>query len=67
MQCPMVVSSREARVWFVFCCWNCEEDNELWGEPVASWWTQKYWVDDEWHCWLCRAVNITHDPPWTEA
>ena len=54
-------------MWFVFCCWNCGEDNELWGSPVASWWRDKYEVDSEWHCFACGALNITHDPPWAEA
>ena len=53
-------------MWFVFCCWNCEEDNELWGERVGFWGT-RFEVDTEWSCFCCGATNITHDPPWTEA
>lgn len=52
---------------FVFVCWDCGEDCVVWGEPIISWWTQKYRVDDEWHCWCCGALNYTPDPPWTEA
>lgn len=51
---------------FEFVCWNCEEDNILWGKP-AGFWTEQYRVPERWHCWNCRAVNITHDPPWTPA
>lgn len=52
---------------FVFSCGWCGEDNVLWGEPVVSWWSQKYRVDDEWHCWCCGTLCVTHAPPWTPA
>jgi len=51
---------------FLFACWNCEEDNVLWGERVGFWGT-RFEVDTEWDCWCCGATNITHDPPWVEA
>lgn len=55
------------RVNFVFSCGWCGEDNVLWGEPIVSWWSQKYRVDTEWDCWACGGTCVTHDPPWTEA
>ncbi|MFD6149451.1 hypothetical protein [Streptomyces sp. NPDC060243] len=51
-----------AVVEFVFECGYCV----VWGEPVVSWWTQKYRVDD-FNCWACGELCAPHDPPWTEA
>jgi len=53
-------------VEFVFECGNCGEDCVVWGEPVVSWWTQKYRVDD-FDCWNCGTTCTPHDPPWTPA
>lgn len=52
-------------MWFVLTCGWCGEENVLWGEPVASWWTQKYRLDDEFECWSCGGDCVTHAPPWT--
>lgn len=35
------------RVDFLFECGWCGTECVLWGEPVASWWTQKYWLPDD--------------------
>ena len=51
---------------FVFSCGWCGADCVVWGEPVVSWWTQKYRVDD-FECWNCGTTCTPHDPPWTEA
>lgn len=51
---------------FVFECGRCGTDCVVWGEPVVSWWTQKYRVDD-FECWNCGTTCTPHDPPWTEA
>lgn len=51
---------------FVFECGYCGEDCVVWGEPIISWWTQKYRVDD-FDCWNCGTTCTPHDPPWTEA
>jgi len=51
---------------FVFECGWCGADCVVWGEPVVSWWTQKYRVDD-FDCWNCGTTCTPHDPPWTEA
>lgn len=56
----------ETSVNFLFACWNCEEDNVLWGNRVGFWGT-RFEVDLEWDCWCCGASNITHDPPWVQA
>lgn len=53
--------------WFVLSCGWCGEDNELWGEQVASWWSDKFELDSEWTCWACGGTCVTHDPPWTFA
>jgi hypothetical protein len=63
---PLELGWGRPAMWFVFCCWDCEEDNELWGERVGFWGT-RFEVDSEWTCWNCGALNATHDPPWTEA
>jgi hypothetical protein len=52
---------------FVFAWGWCGEDNVLWGEQVASWWSDKFEVPTEWDCWCCGGTCVTHDPPWTEA
>ncbi|MFD8899826.1 hypothetical protein [Streptomyces ardesiacus] len=51
---------------FVFECGWCGEDNFVWGEPIMSWWSQKYRVYD-FHCWCCGTLCTPHDPPWIEA
>lgn len=51
---------------FVFVCGWCDTECIVWGEPVVSWWTQKYRVDD-FECWNCGTTCTPHDPPWTEA
>jgi len=57
----------EARfVEFVFVCGWCDTECVVWGEPVMSWWTQKYRVDD-FDCWNCGTACTPHEPPWTEA
>ena len=52
---------------FLFTCGWCGTENVLWGKPVASWWTQKYWLPDEFECWWCGGDSTVPDPPWTEA
>jgi hypothetical protein len=54
-------------VEFEFVCGWCGADCVVWGEPVVSWWTDKYRVDDEWDCWACGGTNTTPPPPWTPA
>lgn len=51
---------------FVFTCGRCDTENVVWGEPIVSWWVQKYRVDD-FECWWCGTVCTPHDPPWTPA
>ncbi|MFM9373240.1 hypothetical protein [Streptomyces sp. Da 82-17] len=52
---------------FAFVCGWCDSDVTVWGEPVASWWTDKYELPDEWECFYCEGVNVTPPPPWTPA
>ncbi|GAA3849352.1 hypothetical protein [Streptomyces sedi] len=46
---------------FDFACWRCGEGNAVWGEPVTSWWTQRYRLPDEWDRWRCGEINATPD------
>jgi hypothetical protein len=52
---------------FLFVCGWCGTECVLWGEPVVSWWTQKYWLPDEFECWWCGGDSTVPAPPWTEA
>jgi hypothetical protein len=54
-------------VEFVFVCGWCETECVVWGEPVVSWWTQKYRVPDVFTCWACGEDSTSPPPPWTEA
>ena len=65
MQCPTGIQGGPD-LEFVFECGWCGADCVVWGEPVISWWTQKYRVDD-FDCWNCGTTCTPHDPPWTEA
>ncbi|MFE7113583.1 hypothetical protein ACFU98_46415 [Streptomyces sp. NPDC057575] len=51
---------------FEFECWRCDADCVVYGKP-AGFWTEQYRLPEEWDCWNCGAVNVTPDPPWTEA
>jgi hypothetical protein len=53
-------------VYFLFTCGWCGTECVVWGEPIISWWTQKYRVND-FECWWCGEDNTVPDPPWTEA
>jgi hypothetical protein len=46
---------------FEFFCWRCDESNVIEGEPIASFWTQRYRLPGDWRCWRCRALNTTPD------
>lgn len=50
---------------FGFVCGWCGTDCIVWGEPVMSWWTQKYRIGETFDCWWCDGTNITPPPPWT--
>ncbi|MFI1962416.1 hypothetical protein ACH46L_31615 [Streptomyces althioticus] len=52
---------------FLFLCGWCGEENAVWGEPVMSWWTDKYRVPDDFECWRCGGVSTSPPPPWTPA
>ncbi|MFF9490257.1 hypothetical protein [Streptomyces sp. NPDC014676] len=54
-------------VEFVFVCGWCGTECMVWGEPVVSWWTQKYRVPDEFECWNCGGESTSPPPPWTPA
>lgn len=47
------------RMDFEFDCWNCDETNTIWGEHYNGWWTDKYRLPEQWHCWCCNALNTT--------
>lgn len=51
---------------FVFVCGWCEADCVIWGKPTGFW-TERYWLPDEFECWDCGGDNTIPDPPWTEA
>jgi hypothetical protein len=51
---------------FLFVCGWCGEENVVWGEPIASWWTDKFRVYD-FDCWCCGTTCTPHAPPWTPA
>lgn len=51
---------------FLFTCGWCGEENVVYGEPVASWWVDKFRVYD-FDCWCCGGTCTPHDPPWTPA
>jgi hypothetical protein len=55
------------RVEFVFVCGWCDTECVVWGEPVMSWWSQKYRVPDVFECWACGEDSTSPPPPWTEA
>lgn len=52
---------------FLFTCGWCATECVLYGEPVASWWTPKFWLPDEFECWWCGGDSTVPAPPWTEA
>ncbi|CAL9618514.1 hypothetical protein SUDANB58_05779 (plasmid) [Streptomyces sp. enrichment culture] len=52
---------------FLFVCGWCGADNAVWGEPIPSWWTDKYRVPDDFECWACGGISTTPPPPWTPA
>nr|WP_163017116.1 hypothetical protein [Streptomyces chartreusis] len=52
---------------FAFICGWCGAECVVWGEPVASWWTDKYEVPDEFDCWSCGGTCTSPAPPWTPA
>ncbi|MFC9117707.1 hypothetical protein ACFTWN_30780 [Streptomyces sp. NPDC057092] len=52
---------------FVFVCGWCSTECVVWGEPVVSWWTQKYRVPDFFDCWNCGGESTSPPPPWTPA
>lgn len=56
-----------AFVDFVFVCGWCGAECVVWGEPVVSWWAQKYRVPDEFECWNCGGESTSPPPPWTPA
>ena len=57
-----------AGVNFAFECGWCGADCVLWGRPVASWWTDRFELPDEFECWRgCGGDNRTPGPPWTPA
>ncbi|WP_436987716.1 hypothetical protein [Streptomyces sp. enrichment culture] len=52
---------------FLFLCGWCGTECVVWGEPVASWWTDKYRVPDDFECWACGGISTSPPPPWTPA
>ncbi|MGW6744864.1 hypothetical protein ACWGDX_29705 [Streptomyces sp. NPDC055025] len=52
---------------FLFVCGCCGAECVLWGKPVVSWWTDKYWLPDDFECWDCGENNSVPPPPWTSA
>lgn len=52
---------------FAFICGWCDTECVVWGEPVVSWWTDKFRLPDTFDCWACDGTNITPAPPWTPA
>ncbi|MDU0300567.1 hypothetical protein, partial [Streptomyces sp. PAL114] len=50
-----------------FVCGWCSTECVVWGEPVVSWWTQKYQVPDFFECWNCGGESTSPPPPWTPA
>ncbi len=52
---------------FSFVCGWCGAPCVMWGEPVASWWADRYELPDEFECWSCGGVSTTPPPPWTPA
>lgn len=52
---------------FAFVCGWCGAPCDVWGEPVASWWTDKYRVPETFECWSCGGVSTSPPPPWTPA
>ncbi|MFJ5026118.1 hypothetical protein [Streptomyces goshikiensis] len=45
---------------FEFDCWFCDATNAIWGKPTGFW-TERYLLPEEWHCYNCGRLNSTPD------
>lgn len=63
----LAVAAGRRLVEFVFVCGWCGTECVVWGEPVVSWWSQKYRVPDVVTCWWCGGDFTSPPPPWDPA
>lgn len=60
MNVHRVPAGGRSSVNFSFVCGWCGAECVMWGEPVMSWWADKYELPNEFECWNCGRGQ--HDP-----